>query len=147
MSYQNQDPIGKMLSMLLMGMWRGLKSIYKGLKKLNKPANIAALAVTIIVSVLSYIGKAKFAIVFAKLEVLTDTRISVIIQKGFWGIMIALPVIFLMILGQIESKVQNIYEKIIKYLISYIKKRLIKKLYMLFSPTFHLVNGIRQGKD
>ena len=77
MSYQNQDPIGKMLSMLLMGMWQGLKSTYKGLKKLNKPANIAALAVTIIVSVLSYIGKAKFAIVFAKLEVLTDTRISV----------------------------------------------------------------------
>ena len=114
MSYQNQDPIGKMLSMLLMGMWQGLKSIYKGLKKLNKPANIAALAVTIIVSVLSYIGKAKFAIVFVKLEVLTDTRISVIIQKGFWGIMIALPVIFLMILGQIESKVQNIYEKIFK---------------------------------
>lgn len=114
MSYQNKDPIGKILSMLLMGMWQGLKSICKGLKKLNKPANIAVLAVTIIVSVLSYIGKAKFAIVFAKLEVLTDTRIPVIIQKGFWGIMIALPVIFLLILGQFESKAQNIYEKIFK---------------------------------
>ena len=114
MSYQNKDPIGKILSMLLMGMWQGLKSICKGLKKLNKPANIAALAVTIIISVLSYIGKAKFTIVFAKLEVLTDTIIPVIIQKGFWGIMIALPVIFLLILGQFESKAQNIYEKIFR---------------------------------
>ena len=114
MAGSKSDPVGSVLAAILKWMGKFLIHVFTGLKSLSSPARITGLGITAVISITSYLCKSFFMEMMYRIGEFLKSPMPHIIQLILWGSTLALPLMYLAMLGTIKNKDKSIYDVIFR---------------------------------
>lgn len=114
MAGSKSDPVGSVLAAILKWMGKFLIHVFTGLKSLSSPARITGLGITAVISITSYLCKSFFMEMMYRVGEFLKSPMPHIIQLILWGSTLALPLMYLAMLGTIKNKDKSIYDVIFR---------------------------------
>lgn len=110
----NSDPVGAILAVILKGLFKFFIQVIRGLKGLTSLARIIGLGITVSISIVSYLRKELFMITLNRMGQVFKVPVPSLIQLILWGLTMAVPLMYLAILGTLKSKDKSMYDVIFR---------------------------------
>jgi len=110
----NSDPVGAILAVILKGLFKFFIQVIRGLKSLTSLTRIIGLGITVSISIVSYLRKELFMITLNRMGQVFKVPVPSLIQLILWGLTMAVPLMYLAILGTLKSKDKSMYDVIFR---------------------------------